>query len=77
MTRWEDGINYDKYDHEEEARLLKKLNEYMDLEKSEKIRKESQKRKTIYKKGKMWLAIIEGTILVGLTAAFLIMLNHQ
>ena len=77
MTRWEEDGNHDEYDHEEEARLVKKLNEYLDLEKSEKIKKESQKRKLSSKKGKIGLAIIEGTILVGLASAFLIMLyNH-
>ena len=77
MTRWEEDGNYDEYDHEEEARLVKKLNEYLDLEKSEKIKKESQKIKSSSKKGKIWLAIIEGTILVGLASAFLIMLYNQ
>ena len=77
MTRWEEDGNYDEYDHEEEARLVKKLNEYLDLEKSEKIKKESQKIKSSSKKGKIWLAIVEGTILVGLASAFLIMLYNQ
>lgn len=77
MTRWEEDGNYDEYDHEEEARLVKKLNEYLDLEKTEKIKKESQKIKSSSKKGKIWLAIIEGTILVGLASAFLIMLYNQ
>ena len=70
MTRWDDE-EYRDEDHEEEARLLKKFNEYLDLEKSEKNRKKP------IKKPHVVVALIEGTILVGLASAFLILWNYQ
>ena len=80
MTRWD----YDSYTEdenpEEEARLIKKFNDYLDLEKSEKIRKEMNENnsiKRILKKPFVVMALIEGTILIGLASAFMILLNHQ
>ena len=71
MTRWDYGEEYTEEDHEEEARLLKKFNEYLDLEKSEKNRKKP------LRKPHVAIALIEGTILVGLASAFLILWNYQ
>ena len=71
MTRWDYGEEYRDEDHEEEARLLKKFNEYLDLEKSEKNRKKP------IKKPHVAVALIEGTILVGLASAFMILWNYQ
>lgn len=78
MTRWEDEIDYTKYeDFEEEARLVKKLNEYLDLEQSEKLKKEQASKNSFFKKPNVALAIVEGVILVGLATAFMILLNYQ
>lgn len=78
MTRWDDEIDYNKYeDPEEEARLVKKLNEYLDLEKSVKLKKESSSKNSFFKKPKVVLALVEGLILVGLATVFMILLNYQ
>ena len=78
MTRWEDEIDYTKYeDFEEEARLVKKLNEYLDLEQSEKLKKEQAAKNSFFKKPNVAIAMVEGVILVGLAAAFMILLNYQ
>ena len=71
MTRWDYGEEYRDEDYEEEARLLKKFNEYLDLEKSEKNRKKP------IKKPHVAIALVEGTILVGLASAFLMLWNYQ
>ena len=72
MTRWDYNEDFNREeDPEEEARLLKKFNEYADLEKYEK------NQKTPLKKPHVAVALIEGTILVGLVSAFLILWNYQ
>ena len=71
MTRWDYDEEHRDEDHEEEARLLKKFNEYRDLEKSEKIQSKP------LKKPHVAVALIEGTILIGLASAFLILWNYQ
>lgn len=81
MTRW-DLIDEDHREDEnpEEYRLLKKFNEYLDLEKYAKKQKESSKgilSEKSLKKPFVGLALIEGTILVGLVTAFMILLNYQ
>ena len=80
MSRWDDR-DYDEYDYkrmleeEEESELVKKFNEYLDLH--SRMEKEARKKKNpkFLKNKKTTIALIEGTILSGLTAAFLFLWN--
>ena len=71
MTRWDYDDGFGRDEDPEEERLLKKFNEYLDLEESEKIKSKPLKKPHVV------VALIEGTILVGLTSAFLILWNYQ
>jgi len=81
MTFWEDkGFDVDEKSAEE-IHLLKKFYDYLNLEKNELEKKKwsdlySQTPK-IRKNRKISLALLEGTVLVGLTAVFVYLLSTQ
>jgi len=83
MARWEDKDFEGEVDEksEEEIRLLKRFQEYLNLEKNELGKKSSQDRYSkntkLVKNQNLALAIVEGTILIGLTAAFLFLWSMQ
>lgn len=80
MTRW-DETNFDNFgckntsDHEE-ARLLKKFDDYRDLEKRELEKRnnpeKNQKEKKGYKRNRLFfLSLIQATIVVGITVTLI------
>ena len=83
MARWEDKDFEGEVDEksEEEIRLLKRFQEYLNLEKNEleKIGPHDRysKNTKLVKNQNLALAIVEGTILIGLTAAFLFLWSMQ
>jgi len=78
MTRWEDkDLNVDEK-VAEEIHLLKKFHDYLNLEKNElEKRKWPVVHPKIEKNQNLSLAMLEGIILVGLTAAFVFLLSTQ
>ncbi len=83
MARWEDKDFEAEVDEksEEEFHLLKKFQEYLNLEKNELEKRGTHdgysKNTRLVKNQNLTLAIVEGTILIGLTAAFLFLWNMQ
>ena len=76
MARWEDKDFEGEVDEKsEEIHLLKKFQEYLNLEKNELEKKGPHyiysKNTKLVKNQNLALAVVEGTILIGLTAAFL------
>lgn len=77
MTRWEDKDFEHEVDEksEDETHLLKKFQEYLNLEKNELekrgIHDGYSKNTKLVKNQNLTLAIVEGTILIGLITAFL------
>ena len=81
MSRWDDKDFHEfefenKYEVEEESRLLEKFNDYLDLEKSEKERRKALEggKSDFPKQSKIHSVIsyvLGGTVLTGITAAFL------
>ncbi len=83
MARWEDKDFEHEVDEksEDETRLLKKFQEYLNLEKNELEKKGPHDRYSknvkLVKNQNLAVAIVEGTILIGLTAAFLFLWSMQ
>ena len=81
MTRWEGKEFNGDEKSAEEIRLLKKFHDYVNLEKNELEKKKCSERYSqfpkIQKKHRISIALLEGTILVGLTAAFVFLLSIQ
>ncbi len=81
MTRWEDKEFDIDEDTVEEIHLLKKFQEYRDLEKNELEKRKWSKShfqySKIQKNQKMSFALLQGAILVGLTVAFVYLLSTQ
>ncbi len=83
MARWEDKDFESEIDDksEEEFQLLKKFQEYLSLEKNELEKKDPHDRYSkntkLVKNQNLALAIVEGTILIGLTVAFLFLWSMQ
>jgi len=77
MTRWD--REYDGYqeDFQEESKLLEKFKDYLNLEKNMVQCKKENEQKSFksLKNRNVVLALIEGTILAGLTSVFLIILG--
>lgn len=81
MNRWE-GKEFDADEKSaEEIRLLKKFHDYLNLEKNELERKKRSEDHSqlprIQKNYRISIALLEGAILVGLTAAFVFLLSTQ
>ena len=77
MTRWEDKeFGVDEITAEE-IHLLKKFQEYRDLEKNELEKIKWSDFPKVQKSRKISLALLEGSVLVGLTAAFVYLLSTQ
>ncbi|HWP78309.1 MAG TPA: hypothetical protein VNL34_01495 [Candidatus Nitrosotenuis sp.] len=77
MSRW-DTSNYDNFDDEEESRLLKKFYDYAEIEKKESERKKflevsDKKRPSVWGNRFVLSAIIQGSVITGLTVALVIM----
>ncbi len=83
MARWEDKDFEGEVDEKskDEIRLLKKFQEYLNLEKNELEKREPHDRYSkntkLVKNRNLTLAIVEGIILIGLTTAFLFLLSMQ
>lgn len=79
MTDWD--REYDGYqkDFQEERKLLEKFQDYLNLEKDMVHYKKEKEQKSFrsLKNRNVVLALIEGTILAGLTSALLILWNIQ
>ena len=75
MARWE--REYDDYpeDYHEESKLLEKLHDYLNLEKKMLEHKKEREQSSFksLRNRKVVVALIEGTILAGLTCAFLVL----
>lgn len=81
MTRWEDkDFDADKKSLEE-IHLLKKFQDYLNLEKNEVEKRKGSREYSQYpkiqKNQNLSLALLEGISLVGLTAAFVFLLSTQ
>lgn len=77
MSRW-DTHNYENTDDEEESRLLKKFYDYVEIEKKESERKRflevsDKKRPSVWGNRFVLSAIIQGSVITGLTVALVIM----
>lgn len=77
MSRW-DKPSHDEYSDEEESRLLKKFYDYAEIEKKESERRRflevsSKKRTSIWGNRFVLSAIIQGSIVTGLTVALILM----
>lgn len=76
MSRWDNHI--DSFDDEEESRLLKKFYDYAEIEKKESERKRfleisDKKRPSVWGNRFIISAIIQGSIITGLTVALILM----
>lgn len=77
MSRW-DSSNYDKYEEDEESRLLKKFYDYVEIEKKESERRRfleisDKKRPSTWGNRFVLSAIIQGSTITGLTVALILM----
>ncbi|CAE6497521.1 hypothetical protein [Candidatus Nitrosotenuis uzonensis] len=77
MSRW-DSSNYEGFDEEEESRLLKKFYDYAEIEKKESERRRflevsDKKRPSIWGNRFVVSAIIQSSIITGLTVSLILM----
>ncbi len=77
MTRWDSEYDGYQEDFQGESKLLEKFQDYLNLEKNmvRNRKEEEQKSLRSLKNRNVVLALIEGTILAGLTSVFLILLG--
>jgi|GEM_PF-581061 len=76
MSRW-DSSNYDKFEEDEESRLLKKFYDYAEIEKKESERRRflevsDRKRTSVWGNRFVLSAVIQGAAIMGLTVALVL-----